>query len=77
MVEFAYKHRNKTSTGYTLFELNYRYYPRVSYKKEIDLHFKSKLVNKLLSEILGSLEKSCLYTFLEFPGFIYMINYIF
>lgn len=48
IVEFAYNNAKNTSIGYTPFELNCRYYHRVSYKKDVGLCFRSKLVDKLL-----------------------------
>ena len=32
IAEFAYNNMKNASTGHTLFELNYGYYPRISYK---------------------------------------------
>ena len=40
MAEFAYNNAKNASTGYILFELNYGYYPRTFYKKDLDLHSK-------------------------------------
>ena len=36
MAEFAYNNAKNASTGYTLFELNYEYHPRVSYEEYFD-----------------------------------------
>ena len=36
MAEFAYNNAQNASTGYTSFELNYRYHPRISYKKDLN-----------------------------------------
>ena len=49
MAEFAYNNAKNASTGYTLFELNCIYYPRVSYKEEKILNpcSKSKTAEKL------------------------------
>ena len=47
MAEFAYNNAKNTSTGHTLFELNYHYHPRVSYKEDIDPRSKLKSANKL------------------------------
>lgn len=38
------------STNYTLFELNCGYHSYISYKKDINLCFKSKAADKLLME---------------------------
>lgn len=47
MTEFAYNNMKSTSTNHTSFNLNYKYYPCIFYKEDIDLCFKSKLVDKL------------------------------
>ena len=36
MAEFAYNNAKNASTGHTPFELNCSYYPRMSYKKDVD-----------------------------------------
>ena len=36
MVEFVYNNAKNASTGHTLFELNCKYHPRVSYEKDLD-----------------------------------------
>ena len=51
MAEFAYNNAKNASSGYTLFELNYGYHPRMSYKNDVNLCFKSKLVDKLSAEL--------------------------
>ena len=51
MVEFAYNNAKNANTGYTPFKLNYGYHPYISYKEDINLCFKSKLANKLSSEV--------------------------
>ncbi len=56
MVEFAYNNAKNTSTGHTLFELNYGYYYRVSFKKDIDPHSKSRSTNKLAEELKKQME---------------------
>ena len=47
MVEFAYNNTKNASIGYTFFKLNYKYYPYISYKKDLDLYLKSKTIKKL------------------------------
>ena len=37
MAKFAYNNVKNASTGYTLFELNYGYHPRILYKENLDL----------------------------------------
>ena len=48
MAEFAYNNAKNASTGYTLFELNCGYHTRVSYKKDINPHFKCKAADELV-----------------------------
>ena len=47
MAEFAYNNATHTSTGHTLFELNYRYHLYISYEKDLDLYSKLKTAKKL------------------------------
>ena len=51
MAEFAYNNAKNVSTGHMPFELNCGYHPHMFFKKEINLCFKSKSVEKLLSEL--------------------------
>ena len=51
MAEFAYKNAKNSSTGYTLFELNCGYHPRVSYEQVVDLRSKSKTADELAGEL--------------------------
>lgn len=51
ITKFAYNNTKNASTGYALFELNCDYHFCVSYKEDIDLYSKSKLANKLLSQL--------------------------
>ena len=51
MAEFAYNIAKNTSTGYTFFELNCEYHPRVFYKKNLDLRSQSKTAEKLSSKL--------------------------
>ena len=44
MAKFAYNNAKNASTGYTSFELNCRYPPRVSYEEDLDLRSKSRTV---------------------------------
>ena len=48
MAEFAYNNAKNTSIGYMPFELNCGYHPYVSYKKNINLHSKSKTADELI-----------------------------
>ena len=51
IAKFAYNNAKNANTSYMPFELNYNYYPQMSYKKEVDSYFKSKLVDKLLAKL--------------------------
>ena len=51
IAEFAYNNAKNASTGYTPFELNCGYHPRVSYKEDLDLCSKSRTVEELSSEL--------------------------
>ena len=42
IVEFVYNNAKNASIGHTLFEFNYKYYPCVSYKEDLDLRSKLK-----------------------------------
>ena len=51
MAEFAYNNAKNASTGFTPFELNCGYHPRVSYKEDLDPRSKSKTAEKLSSDL--------------------------
>ena len=51
MAKFIYNNAKNTSTGYTSFELNCRYHPRVSYDEDFDLRSKSRNTEELSSEL--------------------------
>ena len=51
MIEFAYNNAKNTSTGYMLFKLNCKYYPCVSYEKDLDPYSKSKTAKKLFFKL--------------------------
>ena len=51
MAEFAYNNAKNASTGFTPFEFNCRYHPRVSYKEDFDLRSKSRTAEELSSEL--------------------------
>ncbi len=50
MAEFAYNNAKNTSTGYTPFELNCSFHPRVSYEENVDPRSKSKAADKIAAE---------------------------
>ena len=47
MAELAYNNTKNTSTGYTPFELNCGFHPRVSYKEDVDPRSRSKTTDQL------------------------------
>ena len=51
MVEFAYNNAKNASISYTPFELNFGYYPRISYEENLDLRLKSRTAEELSSEL--------------------------
>ena len=51
IAEFAYNNAKNASIGYTLFELNCGYHPRVSYKEDLDPYLKSKFAEELFFEL--------------------------
>ena len=51
IAKFVYNNAENASTGHTLFKLNYDYYSRMSYKKEVDSRSKSKSIDKLSTEL--------------------------
>ena len=51
MAEFAYNNAKHASTGYTPFELNCGYHPRVSYEEDVDPRSRSKAADELTEEL--------------------------
>ena len=51
MAKFAYNNAKNSSTGYTLFELNYGYHLCVSFKENTNPCFQLKPADKLLAEL--------------------------
>ena len=51
MAEFAYNNAKNASTGYTPFELNCDYHPRISYKEDIDPCSQSKSADDLANDL--------------------------
>ena len=51
MAEFAYNNAKNASTGFTPFELNYGYHPRVFYEEDLDLRSKSRTAEELSSKL--------------------------
>ena len=51
MAEFAYNNAKNASTGFTPFELNCGYHPRVFYKVDLDFRSKSRTADELFSKL--------------------------
>ena len=51
IAEFAYNNAKNASIGFTLFELNCGYHPRVFYEKDLDLRSKSRTAKELSSKL--------------------------
>ncbi len=56
MIEFDYNNIKNANTGHTLFELNYGYYPRVFFNKDIDSRSRSCSANTLAKELRELME---------------------
>lgn len=48
MAEFAYNNTKNANIGYMFFKLNYEYHLQISYKEDINSHFKSNTIDELL-----------------------------
>ncbi len=59
IAEFAYNNIKNASTGHIPFKLNYGYYPKVSFKKDIDSHLIFCSANKLVKELRELMEVCC------------------
>ncbi len=51
MAEFAYNNAKNASIGHTLFELNYGYHSRASYKEDVNPRSQSKSADELTTEL--------------------------
>ena len=51
MVEFAYNNAKNSCIGYLPFKLNFGYHSCISYKKDINIHFKFKVANELTKKL--------------------------
>ena len=51
MAGFVYNNAKNANSGYTPFELNCGYHPRMLYKEDVDPRSKSKSADKLLTEL--------------------------
>ncbi len=59
ITEFAYNNTKNVSTGYTPFEFNCGYYPRVSLKEDVDPSSRSRSTNELVKELKELMEVCC------------------
>ncbi len=59
MAEFAFNKAKNTNTGYTPFELNCGYYPRVSFKENVNPCLRSCSANKLAEELKELMKVCC------------------
>ena len=51
MAEFAYNNIKNASIDYILFEINYKHYLRMFYKKNVNLYSNFKSANELLAKL--------------------------
>ena len=51
ITEFAYNNAKNANTGHNFFELNYKYYPYVFYKKDLNLCSKLRTAEELSSKL--------------------------
>ncbi len=56
MAEFAYNNIKNVNTSHILFELNYGYYLKVSFKEDVNLHSRSHSANELAEELRELME---------------------
>ena len=61
MIEFIYNNAKNASIGHTLFELNYDYYPRISYEQKVNPYSKSKSADEL-RELMIICQENLYYT---------------
>ncbi len=59
MAEFAYNNAKNASTGHTPFKLNCGYYPKVSFKEDVDPCSRSCSANELTKELKELIEVCC------------------
>ncbi len=59
IAEFAYNNAKNASTGHISFELNCDYYPRVSFKEDVDSCSRSCSGNELAEELSELIEVCC------------------
>ena len=59
MAEFIYNNIKNTNNSDILFELNYRYHPRVLFKDKTNSHLRSNSTNKLAEELRELIKIYC------------------
>ena len=59
MAKFVYNNARNASTGHTPFELNCGYYPRVSFKENVDPHLKFRSADELAGKLRELMEVCC------------------
>ena len=59
MAEFTYNNAKNTSINHIPFKLNYGYYPKMSFKEDVDPCSKSRSVNKLVRELRELIKVYC------------------
>lgn len=55
MAQFAHNNAKNASTSHIFLELNYGFYPRISYKKDVNPRSQLKLVEKLVNKLDNNL----------------------
>ncbi len=59
VIEFTYNNAKNTSTNHNNFELNWVYYPRITFKYKTNTCTKSCSANKLANELIKKLIEIC------------------
>lgn len=63
MADFAYNNAKNAGTGYISFKLNYGYHPKISFKEDVDLRFRSHSADKLVRELRELMGVCCKHLF--------------
>ena len=59
MAKFAYNNTKNANIGHVSFKLNCGYYPKVSFKEDVDSRSKSCFANELVKELRELIEICC------------------
>lgn len=51
MTKFTYNNVKNINIGYIFFKLNYNFYLKVFYRKNVNFYSKSKLIDKLIAKL--------------------------